>query len=128
MSTPGSSIRYFSSNFNPICNLPEVSTWSFIFDDKATNIADKKIYVDASTGESLTRSELQSIARSFAYVLTHTMDLKQGDTLLLIASNSLFFPAVVLATQAAAVICSPANALSTSSELVYQITDSGAKL
>ncbi|KAF9064540.1 hypothetical protein BDP27DRAFT_1333399 [Rhodocollybia butyracea] len=118
--------EYFSSTFAEIPNLPEVSTWSFIF-ERVNDFAAHKLFVDAKSKESLTFSEVHAASRSLAYTLRHKLGLVPGDTVVVVSSNSIFLPVTILATQAAGLICSPANSLAHKSELSYQILDCGAK-
>ncbi|KAI0318580.1 hypothetical protein OF83DRAFT_933769 [Amylostereum chailletii] len=119
--------HYFSSTYPPIAHLPEVSTWDFLFLKEGTEDQNKDIYLDAITGESLKYGELLHLTKALAYAFIHKLGLQMGDRVVLFSRNSLYFPAIVLATQAAGLVCSPANCLFRSSELAYQIKDCGAK-
>lgn len=88
-------------------------------------------FIDATTGTTLSRSQLKHLALSFGYGLLHHPSLppmKRGDTVLVYSPNSLAWPVVVFGCVAAGLRCSPANSGYTSRELGYQYTDSGAKV
>ncbi|KAI0031368.1 hypothetical protein K488DRAFT_86858 [Vararia minispora EC-137] len=131
-----SSTVYLSSRIGSVPHFPRVSIWDFLFRQETgyanpidTNADEDSVaYVDASSGEVLTRAVFRTKVKRLAYAFKHRLGLHKGDTVLICSSNSLHFPAVVLAVQAAGLVCSPANALFTPHELAYQVHDADARL
>ncbi|KAJ6460457.1 AMP binding protein [Mycena vitilis] len=89
-------------------------------------------FIDATTGTSLTRTELLNSSLSFAHgIMDHPTTAPfsiRGATVLIYAPNSLAWPPVLFGCVAAGLRCTLANSGYVSRELAYQYRDSGAGL
>lgn len=114
----------YKSKFPLITDLPETSTWHFVFENDKGTPDDKVIYQDGITDRKITYGELRTLTKRMAHGLRNGLGLEKGDRVLIFSSNSILYPALVQSTQAAALVCSLANSGYSASELVHQITDS----
>tara|TARA_R110002095_G_scaffold187163_3_gene164417 strand:- start:5202 stop:6932 length:1731 start_codon:yes stop_codon:yes gene_type:complete len=78
-------------------------------------------------GCALTYSELERRSRDFAAYLQHKTSLQPGDRLAIQLPNLLQYPIVLFGALRAGLVIVNTNPLYTSSELVHQFKDSGAK-
>ncbi|GAA6002384.1 hypothetical protein JCM10207_001092 [Rhodosporidiobolus poonsookiae] len=112
----------------PTVPLPECSVWEKVWSNP-NGVSDEKVaVVDGPTGRRLTRGELRTLAQRLAHGYRHTARLAPGSTICLFSPNSLYYPAIVIATQCAGCVFSGANAAYTPSELAHQLEDSSTKL
>ncbi|KAF4573439.1 putative NRPS-like protein biosynthetic cluster [Pleurotus pulmonarius] len=123
-----SSTIIFGSPLPPIENLPKVSVWHFLFGQHNESFADTTAYVDEDGYETYSHAAVCRLTKSIAHVLLNNFGLQRGDTIIVYSENTVKYPIVLLATQAAGLVCSPASAAYQTSELKYQILDSQAKL
>ncbi|KAJ7443808.1 AMP binding protein [Mycena latifolia] len=91
-----------------------------------------KAFIDAESGAFVTRAQLRQLALSFGYGLrdcpTTQPYSRRGDTVLILAANSLAWPVVLHGCVAAGLRCTFANRGFSSRELAYQYLDSRSKL
>ncbi|KAK8973476.1 hypothetical protein V6N11_064717 [Hibiscus sabdariffa] len=77
--------------------------------------------VNATTGETLSYSEFVSQVRFLAYSLQQRYSLCQNDVAFVLSPPSVHIPVVYLALLSLGIVVSPANPLSSNSELAHQI-------
>ncbi|BGP50499.1 hypothetical protein JCM10450v2_006418 [Rhodotorula kratochvilovae] len=87
---------------------------------------DKVALIDALSGQQLTYGQLAQDALRFADGLTRVAKLKRGETVLLFSPNSILYPALLFAGQAAGLVVSTANSSYLPDELAHAITLSDA--
>ncbi|KIM77172.1 hypothetical protein PILCRDRAFT_825520 [Piloderma croceum F 1598] len=112
----------------PDVELPEISIWHFIFDHPNPPADDKVIYVDCLTDRKIKFGELKSLSKRLAYGLVHRAKLAEDDVMLVFSANTLLYPALVQAAQAATICVTLANPTYQVDELEHQIKDSDAKV
>ncbi|KAL9177392.1 hypothetical protein ABFS82_01G055600 [Erythranthe guttata] len=113
----------------PSLNLPSdpfLDVVSFISSQNQTG--GNHALIDSSTGLSLSYTTLFSLVKSFASGLHHSIGVKQGDVILILLPNSVFFPVVFLAALSVGAVVTPMNPLSSLSEIKKQVLDSSASL
>jgi 4-coumarate--CoA ligase len=90
--------------------------------------AQRRAFIDATTGTSLNRRELRNLALALGFGLKHDSRIKakRGDTILIFSPNSLAYPVILLGAIAAGLRCTLANNMYTARELQHQYCDSGA--
>ncbi|KAF5988644.1 hypothetical protein FBULB1_1377 [Fusarium bulbicola] len=112
--------------------IPEVDLLTYIFDswseESKQASSDNPIYVEAhDSTQQLNKAQLQHMVKSIAAGLRHTFNIRDGDVVLGFCENSILYPAVIFASIAAGGVFTGANPTYTYSELVNQLTVSGAK-
>ncbi|KAJ0966648.1 hypothetical protein J5N97_023565 [Dioscorea zingiberensis] len=91
-------------------------------------VADEKhALIDAATGHVLTYYQFRRSVLSLATGL-RALGLRPGNTVLLLAPNSILYPIMALAVLATGAVVSPANPINTPDEIEKQALDSGAIL
>lgn len=80
-------------------------------------------YIDASTGERLTFSDVWKSVESVSSALSD-YGIRKGDVVLLLSPNSIFFPIVCLSVMSIGAIITTTNPLNTKGEINKQIADS----
>ncbi|KAJ9105311.1 hypothetical protein QFC21_001679 [Naganishia friedmannii] len=91
-------------------------------------------YIDGITGQTLSREELQQTSLRLGYALTHPKDNKTspiaqaGDIIFILSPNSLHYPIVFFACQAALLVPTLCNSSAMSRDVAYQLKDSTAKV
>ncbi|TVU00210.1 hypothetical protein EJB05_54389, partial [Eragrostis curvula] len=96
---------------------------SYLFSRLRAFPPDRPAFVDTSTGASLSFAGLRALSLKAASALG-ALGLRRGHVVLLVAPNSLHFPALSLAVLAVGAVLSAANPLLTSDELAGQAQDS----
>lgn len=104
--------------------VPEVSLPEFLLD---RDMPDRPYLTDAITGKTHTFAQTRSLAMRFGQGLVENLKWKKNDVLCLFSTNVIDFPVVMLGTLLAGGIMTPANPAYTTSELVHQMKDSGAR-
>ncbi|KAL1315810.1 4-coumarate--CoA ligase-like 6 isoform X1 [Arachis hypogaea] len=94
---------------------------SFVFSHRHNGVS---ALVDSSSGSSVSYSKLQPFVKSMAYGL-HKMGVSQGDVVLLLLPNSIYYPIVFLGVLCLGAVVAPLNPLSSVSEIHKQIKDCG---
>ncbi|CAN8312718.1 unnamed protein product [Cochlearia groenlandica] len=84
-------------------------------------------FIDASTGENLTFSQLWLAVESVADCL-HDIGIRKGHVVLLLSPNSILFPVVCLSVMSLGAVVTTTNPLNTSGEISKQIRDSNPVL
>ncbi|CAN1238572.1 Probable CoA ligase CCL5 [Linum grandiflorum] len=93
------------------------------------DVSETKIaLIDSFTGQQLTYGQLRRSIVALAAGLRDGLGVRKGDVVLLLSPNSILYPAICLAIMSIGAILTPANPVNTSSEIVKQANDSGAKL
>ncbi|XWS47834.1 hypothetical protein CRYUN_Cryun13aG0019000 [Craigia yunnanensis] len=77
--------------------------------------------VNATTGQTLTYSQFVSQVRSLAYCLKKCYSLSQNDVAFVLSPPSLHIPVLYFALMLLGIVVSPANPLSSNSEIAHQI-------
>ncbi|KAJ9122215.1 hypothetical protein QFC24_004445 [Naganishia onofrii] len=91
-------------------------------------------YIDGITGQTLSRDDLQNTSLRLGYALTHSKDDKTlpvaraGDVMFILSPNSLHYPIIFFACQAALLVPTLCNSSATSRDVAYQLKDSTAKV
>ena len=98
---------------------PFLDLVSFIFSHRHDGVS---ALVDSSSGCSISYSKLQPLVKSMACGL-HKMGVSQGDVVLLLLPNSIYYPIVLLGVLYLGAVVTPLNPLSSVSEIYKQITD-----
>ncbi|KAK8703089.1 hypothetical protein V6N13_021419 [Hibiscus sabdariffa] len=93
-----------------------LSIFSSTSTDGATAFA-----VNSTTGQTLTYSQFVSQVRSLAYSLKRQYSLSQNDVAFVLCPSSLHVPVIYFALLSLGIIVSPANPLSSNSEIAHQI-------
>lgn len=84
----------------------------------------KIAFIDATTGQKLTFSDVWNAVESLATCLSVKMGIRKGHVVLLLSPNSIFFPIVCLAVMSLGAIITTTNPLNTNAEIAKQINDS----
>lgn len=84
----------------------------------------KIAFIDATTGQKLTFSDVWNAVESLATCLSVKMGIRKGHVVLLLSPNSIFFPVVCLAVMSLGAIITTTNPLNTNAEIAKQINDS----
>ncbi|KAK2668931.1 AMP-binding enzyme, C-terminal domain [Fusarium oxysporum f. sp. vasinfectum] len=112
--------------------IPEVDLLTYIFDlwseESQSTSTDKPVYVEAhDPTQQLNKVQLEHMVKSLAAGLRHLFKIRDGDVVLGFCENSILYPAVIFASIASGGIFTGANPSYTYTELVNQLTVSGAK-
>ncbi|KAF8849029.1 putative phenylacetyl-CoA ligase [Acephala macrosclerotiorum] len=111
----------------PLIDIPEVDTWTFLFETKKDFADDKVIFLDPTTSRHYTYQELKQTAIAFGHALRTQWDWKKDDCIGFYSPNCVDTPALTFGAFWAGAIVSPANPAYTAAELAFQLQDSGAK-
>ncbi|CAH8357378.1 unnamed protein product [Eruca vesicaria subsp. sativa] len=84
-------------------------------------------FIDASTGKSLTFTELWRAVESVADCLSD-MGIRKGHVVLLLSPNSILFPVVCLSVMSLGAVITTTNPLNTAAEIAKQVKDSNPVL
>ncbi|CAD6578732.1 MAG: hypothetical protein CYPHOPRED_000662 [Cyphobasidiales sp. Tagirdzhanova-0007] len=115
---------YESSHKNDIF-VPEVDAWDKLLGPASLRVPDDKVMlIDAITGKTTTIGAARELALRLADGMRSTAGLKTGDVICIFSPNSVLYPVVCMASQAASVVPSLANSTSTPKELLHQLKDS----
>ncbi|XP_031266911.1 4-coumarate--CoA ligase-like 6 [Pistacia vera] len=97
---------------------------SFIFSYQHNGLS---ALIDSSSGFSISYSELYPLVKTVASALHH-LGISQGDVVLILLPNSVYFPVVFLAVLYLGAVVSTINPLSTVSEIKKQVTECNVRL
>lgn len=103
---------------------PFLDVVSYIFSHQHNGVS---ALIDSSSGFSISYSELFPLVKSMASGL-HKMGVSQGDVVLLLIPNSIYYPIVFLGVLYLGAIVTPLNPLSHISEIRKQIAECGVSL
>ncbi|KAL3652805.1 hypothetical protein CASFOL_002486 [Castilleja foliolosa] len=112
---------------HPFINLPSepfLDVVSFIFSKKHDGL---HALIDSSSGLTVSYSKLYSLVKSMTSGL-HSMGVTQGDVILILLPNSVYFPVIFLGALSIGAIVTPMNPLSSLLEIKRQVLDSNASL
>ncbi|KAI1036180.1 hypothetical protein LB504_011435 [Fusarium proliferatum] len=112
--------------------IPEVDLLTYIFDlsseESQQASSEKPVYVEAHDAtQQLNKVQFRHMVESIAAGLRQKFKIRDGDVVLGFCENSILYPAVIFASIAAGGVFTGANPTYTYSELVNQLTVSGAK-
>ncbi|KAG5059070.1 4-coumarate--CoA ligase-like 6 [Glycine soja] len=105
-------------------NDPFLDLVSFIFSHRHNGVS---ALVDSSSGCSISYPKLLPLVKSVASGL-HRMGVSQGDVVLLLLPNSIYYPIVFLAVLYIGAIVTPLNPLSSVYEIRRQVSECGVSL
>lgn len=105
--------------------VPELDVWEALLGREGRRDG-KTLVIDALTGRSLSYGEGRRLALQLAHGLRASAGLKPGDVLCLLSPNSLLYPIILMACQAAGIVATLSNPTYTQKELVHQLHVSGA--
>ncbi|TKY70098.1 4-coumarate--CoA ligase 6 [Spatholobus suberectus] len=105
-------------------NYPFLDLVSFIFSHRHNGVS---ALVDSSSGSSISHSKLLPLVKSTASGL-HKMGVSQGDVVLLLLPNSIYYPIVFLAVLYLGAVVTPLNPLSSVYEIRKQVAECGVSL
>ncbi|KAM0748924.1 AMP binding protein [Meredithblackwellia eburnea MCA 4105] len=113
----------------PDVELPVTSLYNHVWSNPHNISSNKVAIIDAPTGRSFTRGELQKATRVLAHGLLNKAGVIPGKSVVAVFSpNSLYYHLIVLGAQAAGAIVTTANPHYEPTELRHQLKDSGAAL
>ncbi|KAI4314542.1 hypothetical protein L6164_027440 [Bauhinia variegata] len=122
--SPETGIYYSKHVSLDLPNDPFLDTVSFIFSHRHNGAS---ALIDSSTGHSISYPELFSMVKSMAFGL-HEMGISQGDVVLLLIPNSIYYSVVLLGVLYLGAIVTPLNPLSSVSEIRKHIADCDVSL
>ncbi|KAK1375036.1 4-coumarate--CoA ligase-like 6 [Heracleum sosnowskyi] len=116
----------YNSIYSPVSlpSHPCLDVVSHIFSRKHKGVS---ALVDSSSGLSISYQDLYPLVQSMASGL-QTMGVKQGDVVMILLPNSVYFPVILLGVMYVGAIVSTMNPLSSFSELKKQTLECHAKL
>ncbi|KAI4840300.1 acetyl-CoA synthetase-like protein [Aureobasidium sp. EXF-8845] len=123
----------FESPHQPISLPPKESIWSFFFNSshsplyKSSPSTPQSGYLDASTGASLSYSDVKKKATALSTALVRNHGMKAGDTCILFSQNSIWYPVAMFAVLRAGGVVSGASPAYGAEEMAYALRASGAK-
>jgi len=126
-------------------DLPQCSIFSLVFSMPDRHGPEKLMFIDAASGESLTRGAFHHLALSLAKGATsyhppeartflgrdppkRGLPLSQGQVALIFAPNAVSYAIAFYGLQAAGIVTTLANSAYTSGELRHQLHDSNAEV
>ncbi|GAA5813305.1 hypothetical protein MFLAVUS_006780 [Mucor flavus] len=112
----------------PRVTIPETGILQFLFKNTHKTPEDKKLYIDAFTGESLTYGQLKDNILRFAATLQDKFNFQKGDVVAIYSPNQMDYSVPLLGAVAAGGAASPANPAYTPNELAYQLEMTSAKV
>ncbi|THH08646.1 hypothetical protein EW145_g2565 [Phellinidium pouzarii] len=126
--------KIYTSSIPPF-EVAEHSIYSHIFPKNDPFPGDTAAFIDADTGNTLTRAVLRRTTFELAWGLRHVLHANYGgpalardDTVLVFSPNSVAYPIVVFGAFAAGIRATLANSAYTPTELAHQYKDSQAKV
>lgn len=90
--------------------------------------ADRDLFVDSTSGDSLTFRQFHDIVPKFAAYLQSQLGIKRGEVLALFMPNNLYIPAIHMGVISLAAIVSPANVMYSAEELAHQFRVANPKV
>jgi len=105
---------------DPEVTIPQCSLFSLVFGRDFD--PESPALIDAPTGYTLSRKELQSYALQFAWSLQNTLGQKRNSTMAIMSPNSIMWPIVLLGAIAAGVQITTVNSDYTPAEIVHQLS------
>ncbi|KAL3536237.1 hypothetical protein ACH5RR_004698 [Cinchona calisaya] len=106
---------------------PNLSIVPFVFRN-FSSFSKSIALIDASTGESLTFSDLKTQVSKLSHALLKLFNIKKNDVVLIFSPNSVLFPVSFLAVVGIGAIATTVNPQYTINELSNQVKDSNPKL
>lgn len=100
---------------------PFLDIVSFIFSHPHDGVL---ALIDSSSGSSISYSKLLPLVKSMASAL-HKMGVSQGDVVLLLLPNSIYYPVILLAVLYLGAVFTPLNPLSSVGEIRKQVQECG---
>ncbi|CAJ1931002.1 unnamed protein product [Sphenostylis stenocarpa] len=103
---------------------PFLDAVSFIFSRRHTGVS---ALVDSSSGCSISYSKLLPLVKSVASGL-HKMGVSQGEVVLILLPNSIYYPVVFLGVLYLGAVATPLNPLSSAYEIHRQVAECGVSV
>jgi 4-coumarate--CoA ligase len=128
----GDEIKYIKSPYPYRPTLPVKSIWHAVFDDEPSLLGDGArsdddiVYREPYNDQCMTFAQVRDLSKRLAYGFLNELGMKKGDTILLFGLNSLYYPAFILASQAARLTLTCANPTYLKDDLVFQIENAKA--
>ncbi|CAL1711280.1 unnamed protein product [Somion occarium] len=126
-------MKVYPSPYPPV-EVTQESIFTYLFQTTFDKYpADARAFVEASTGQAISRGQLKQLSLSFAYGIRDYfpkvggISLKRGDVVMLFSPNSLSWPIMMFGSIAAGLVPTLANSAYTARELAFQWNDSDAK-
>ncbi|KAI8318143.1 acetyl-CoA synthetase-like protein [Martensiomyces pterosporus] len=112
----------------PRLSIPDINIVNFVLSEceKTRGLA-HQVFVDSSTGRSLTAGEIKSYAFRLATGLRRNIGLAVGDVVGVFAPNSINFPIAAYGIVASGAVCAPANPTYSPHELAHHLSDTKCK-
>ncbi|KAL6008235.1 hypothetical protein ACLOJK_033741 [Asimina triloba] len=98
---------------------PFVDLVSFVFSHEHGGLS---ALVDSPSGYSFTYAQLQELVKSLASGL-HSLGISQGQVVLIILPNSIYFPVIYLGVLSVGAVVTPMNSLSSFNEIQKRVAD-----
>ncbi|CAO3652439.1 unnamed protein product [Mucor hiemalis] len=112
----------------PSITVPETSIIEFLFKNINNTPEDRKMLIDAFTGESLTFAQLKENILRFGASLQDKFNFKKDDVVVIYSPNQYDYSVPLFGTVAAGGATSPANPAYTPNELAYQLEMTKARI
>ncbi|KAI7897203.1 uncharacterized protein EV154DRAFT_433354 [Mucor mucedo] len=112
----------------PSITIPETDILQLLFKNVHKTPENRKLYIDAFSGESLTLGQLKDNVLRFAASLQDSFNFQKGNVVAIYAPNQYDYSIPLLGAVAAGGIASPANPAYTPKELAYQLEMTSAKV
>ncbi|CAG8706688.1 10325_t:CDS:10 [Dentiscutata erythropus] len=112
----------------PNIKIPPIGIYQYVTSNPNKISEDKVIYVDGITDKSYTFGEFKHESKKFAAGLQDRLEFKRGDVLAIFSPNQVDYPTVLLGTIAAGGKVTTVNPNYKTTELSYQLIDSGASV
>ncbi|RIB19754.1 hypothetical protein C2G38_2180996 [Gigaspora rosea] len=112
----------------PDIKIPQVGIYQYVTSNPNKIPDDKIIYVDGIADKRYTFGEFKQESKKFAAGLHDKLGFKRGDVLAIFSPNQIDYPIVFLGTIAAGGKVTTVNPIYKTTEVSYQLTDSGASV
>lgn len=107
-------------SFDPPVAIPERSIFTQVFEKQwKSNLP---AYIDAPTGQTLTRRDVYHQSLQLAWALQNILGQKKGSTMAIFSPNSFVWPILLLGGIAAGLRITTVNSSYTPSELLHQLS------
>lgn len=124
---PKSKLDTMTESIFPSIDIPDVDLFGFLFEQIVPFPQNTVIYVDPLTQRQYTFGEVKRTATAFGNALRTKWNWQKGEVVGIFSANSIDMPLVIFGTLWANGVVSPANSAYNTSELAFQLSNSGAK-
>lgn len=119
-------MKIYTSQFPSVQQFSNQNAFDFLFEGRDSLKRSVSAIIDTETGVKLSYPQLVNESLRYADGLANTVHLSPGSTALIFSPNSLPYVVLLLASLAAGVTISTANAAYLPSELAHQLKESSA--